>query len=131
GRRRRARAVRGRSRRMARGARGSGGRRDGGVARGAAHGARRTARPPRGRRRRRGRARAGERDARPPRADVRLVPYRGRRDGRPWAIRRSLTTGHFTRHMDQGLKERLIGAAVLIGLAVWLVPWVLDGGAEP
>ncbi|HEY8521619.1 MAG TPA: SPOR domain-containing protein [Gammaproteobacteria bacterium] len=29
--------------------------------------------------------------------------------------------------MDQGLKERLIGAAVLVGLGVWLIPWVLDG----
>ena len=35
--------------------------------------------------------------------------------------------------MDQGLKERLVGAAVLVLLAAWLVPWVLDGpegGAE-
>jgi DedD protein len=35
--------------------------------------------------------------------------------------------------MDQGLKERLLGAAVLVTIAVWLVPWVLDGpdgGAE-
>lgn len=31
--------------------------------------------------------------------------------------------------MDQRLKERLIGAAVLVALAVWLVPWVLDGPA--
>ena len=29
--------------------------------------------------------------------------------------------------MDRSLKERLIGAAVLVGLAVWLIPWVLDG----
>ncbi|HEX6999792.1 MAG TPA: SPOR domain-containing protein [Gammaproteobacteria bacterium] len=29
--------------------------------------------------------------------------------------------------MEQGLKERLIGAAVLVGLGVWLIPWVLDG----
>ncbi|HEX5421832.1 MAG TPA: SPOR domain-containing protein [Gammaproteobacteria bacterium] len=29
--------------------------------------------------------------------------------------------------MDQGLKERLIGAAVLVALAVWLIPWLLDG----
>ena len=29
--------------------------------------------------------------------------------------------------MDQSLKERLVGAAVLVGLAVWLTPWVLDG----
>jgi DedD protein len=29
--------------------------------------------------------------------------------------------------MDQGLKERLVGAAVLVAIAVWLVPWVLDG----
>ena len=29
--------------------------------------------------------------------------------------------------MDQGLKERLIGAAVLVALGVWLIPWVLDG----
>jgi DedD protein len=36
--------------------------------------------------------------------------------------------------MDQGLKERLVGAAVLVAIAVWLVPWVLDGpesGIEP
>jgi DedD protein len=33
--------------------------------------------------------------------------------------------------MDQGLKERLIGAAVLVGLGVWLIPWVLDGKQEP
>jgi DedD protein len=29
--------------------------------------------------------------------------------------------------MEQGLKERLVGAAVLVAIAVWLVPWVLDG----
>lgn len=31
------------------------------------------------------------------------------------------------------MKERLIGAAVLVALAVWLIPWVLDGpdGPEP
>ena len=36
--------------------------------------------------------------------------------------------------MDQGLKERLVGAAVLVAIAVWLIPWVLDGpeaGVEP
>ncbi len=32
--------------------------------------------------------------------------------------------------MDQGLKERLIGAAILVALGVWLIPWVLDGGGE-
>jgi DedD protein len=32
--------------------------------------------------------------------------------------------------MDQGLKERLIGAAVLVALGVWLIPWVLDGRDE-
>ena len=32
--------------------------------------------------------------------------------------------------MDQGLKERLIGAAVLVALGVWLIPWVLDGKKE-
>ena len=32
--------------------------------------------------------------------------------------------------MDQGLKERLIGAAVLVALGVWLIPWVLDGPDE-
>jgi DedD protein len=32
--------------------------------------------------------------------------------------------------MDQGLKERLIGAAVLVALGVWLIPWVLDGEQE-
>src|SRR5215471_6164330 len=29
--------------------------------------------------------------------------------------------------MDQSLKERLIGAAVLVALGVWLIPWLLDG----
>lgn len=33
--------------------------------------------------------------------------------------------------MEQRLKERLIGAAVLVALAVWLIPWVLDGRAPP
>lgn len=33
--------------------------------------------------------------------------------------------------MDQGLKERLIGAVVLAALAVWLIPWLLDGPVEP
>jgi DedD protein len=32
--------------------------------------------------------------------------------------------------MDQSLKERLIGAAVLVALGVWLIPWVLDGQDE-
>jgi DedD protein len=32
--------------------------------------------------------------------------------------------------MNQGLKERLIGAAVLVALGVWLIPWVLDGPEE-
>jgi|SRR5690606_9862535 len=32
--------------------------------------------------------------------------------------------------MDQGLKERLIGAAVLVAIAVVVVPWVLDGSGE-
>jgi DedD protein len=32
--------------------------------------------------------------------------------------------------MDQGLKERLIGAAVLVALGVWLIPWVLDGSEQ-
>ena len=32
--------------------------------------------------------------------------------------------------MDQGLKERLIGAAVLVALGVWLIPWLLDGRQE-
>jgi DedD protein len=32
--------------------------------------------------------------------------------------------------MDQGLKERLIGAAVLVALGVWLIPWLLDGRKE-
>lgn len=32
--------------------------------------------------------------------------------------------------MDQGLKERLIGAAVLVALGVWLIPWVLDSQKE-
>ncbi len=29
--------------------------------------------------------------------------------------------------MDPRFKERLIGAAVLVALGVWLIPWVLDG----
>lgn len=29
--------------------------------------------------------------------------------------------------MDRGLKERLIGAVVLVVLGVWLIPWVLNG----
>ena len=29
--------------------------------------------------------------------------------------------------MDRSLKERLVGAAVLVALAVWLIPWVLNG----
>src|SRR5215203_1951388 len=33
--------------------------------------------------------------------------------------------------MDQGLKERLVGAAVLVAIAVWLIPWVLDGPEGP
>jgi len=33
--------------------------------------------------------------------------------------------------MDQGLKERLVGAAVLVAIGVWLIPWVLDGPDEP
>src|SRR5690606_1061741 len=32
--------------------------------------------------------------------------------------------------MDQGLKERLIGAAVRVAIAVVVVPWVLDGDGE-
>ena len=33
--------------------------------------------------------------------------------------------------MDSRLKERLIGAAVLVALGVWLIPWLLDGSARP
>jgi len=33
--------------------------------------------------------------------------------------------------MEQGLKERLVGAAVLVAIAVWLIPWVLDGPETP
>lgn len=29
--------------------------------------------------------------------------------------------------MDQGLKQRLVGASVLIGLGVLVIPWLLDG----
>jgi len=29
--------------------------------------------------------------------------------------------------MDRSLKERVIGASVLVALAVWLIPWILDG----
>jgi len=32
--------------------------------------------------------------------------------------------------MDQGLKERLVGGAVLVVIAAWLIPWVLDGPEE-
>ena len=32
--------------------------------------------------------------------------------------------------MDRGLKERLVGAAVLVALGVWLIPWVLDGPGQ-
>jgi DedD protein len=32
--------------------------------------------------------------------------------------------------MDSRLKERLIGAAVLVALGVWLIPWLLDGSAR-
>ena len=33
--------------------------------------------------------------------------------------------------MDSRLKERLIGAAVLVALGVWLIPWLLAGSARP
>ena len=33
--------------------------------------------------------------------------------------------------MEQALKQRLVGAAVLVALAVILVPMVLDGGYRP
>lgn len=29
--------------------------------------------------------------------------------------------------MDSQVKERIVGAAVLVALGVWLIPWVLDG----
>lgn len=29
--------------------------------------------------------------------------------------------------MDRGLKERLVGAAVLVAIGAWAIPWVLDG----
>lgn len=29
------------------------------------------------------------------------------------------------------MKERLVGAAVLVALGVWLIPWVLDGPDDP
>jgi DedD protein len=32
--------------------------------------------------------------------------------------------------MEARLKERLIGAAVLVALGVWLIPWLLDGVAR-
>ena len=32
--------------------------------------------------------------------------------------------------MDRSLKERVIGASVLVALAVWLIPWVLDGPVQ-
>jgi DedD protein len=31
--------------------------------------------------------------------------------------------------MDRSLQERLVGAAVLVALGVWLIPWILDGSA--
>ena len=31
--------------------------------------------------------------------------------------------------MDKSLQERLVGAAVLVALGVWLIPWILDGSA--
>ena len=33
--------------------------------------------------------------------------------------------------MDSHLKERIVGAAVLVALGVWLIPWVLDGPESP
>ncbi|MDX1561366.1 MAG: hypothetical protein R3305_00470, partial [Gammaproteobacteria bacterium] len=33
--------------------------------------------------------------------------------------------------MDSQVKERLVGAAVLVALGVWLIPIVLDGPDEP
>ena len=33
--------------------------------------------------------------------------------------------------MDSKVKERIIGAAVLVALGVWLIPWVLDGSDPP
>jgi DedD protein len=32
--------------------------------------------------------------------------------------------------MDRSVKERLVGAAVLVLLGVWLIPWILDGPVE-
>jgi DedD protein len=32
--------------------------------------------------------------------------------------------------MDRALQERLVGAAVLVALGVWLIPWVLDGSSQ-
>ena len=29
--------------------------------------------------------------------------------------------------MDRHLKERLIGATVLVVIGVWIIPWLLDG----
>jgi DedD protein len=33
--------------------------------------------------------------------------------------------------VDSQVKERIVGAIVLVALGVWLIPWVLDGPAEP
>jgi DedD protein len=33
--------------------------------------------------------------------------------------------------VDSQVKERIVGAAVLVALAVWIIPWVLDGPDEP
>lgn len=32
--------------------------------------------------------------------------------------------------MESQVKERIVGAAVLVGLGVWLIPWILDGTSE-
>ena len=32
--------------------------------------------------------------------------------------------------MDRSLKERLVGAAVLVAIGAWLIPWVLDGSEQ-
>ena len=124
-------AVRADGRRLVRSAGEHGSRRD---RRGARHAARESRRRAhhRGRRRRsRMCRRARHSDTGRSRRRLWIVPYGGSCNRSASAILRSLPIGSPTRHMDQGLKERLVGAAVLVAIAVWLIPWVLDGPEGP
>ena len=62
-----------------------------------------------------------------PGAGIRIVLYGWSRNDFAWAILRSVIIGRLILQMDRGLKERLVGAAVLVVFGVWLIPWVLDG----